>query len=381
LTETLEPLRAYKEDCVFLNGLSMGPTDSGSHPGGAQKLLTGVDGGHGESIDQYLARTVGSDRPHRHLYLGAMANHNASGDKHISYPTAGNSVPPEDNPLRAFERLFGTTAPPGGDPDGDRQRAMDISVIDGALAEIQALQAKLGEAEGRKLGLHLEALREVERRIKTDAAEHPGSEPESCTNPNLNTSSVDTNRLYEPDRFPSLLRLQIDLMVQAMACGLTRVGTIQASHHTSELIMSRFEGSEMFDAGFDMRSHQASHYGARHDAQRREFRDFVQQRRWFVQQFAYLLEQLKARPEGDGTMLDHSLVWMCTEVSDGNTHLHDNMPFVLAGRAGGRLSTGRLLQYDYERHSNLLVSMANAMGDPLRHFGQASSGPLSGLLG
>jgi hypothetical protein len=77
-------------DCVFLHGLSMGGTDEGSHPGGAKKLLTGVDGGNGESVDQYLARTVGRDAPFRHLYLGAMATqNNASGDKFISYPSAG----------------------------------------------------------------------------------------------------------------------------------------------------------------------------------------------------------------------------------------------------------------------------------------------------
>lgn len=92
----LMPLDRLKQHCVFLNGLSMGQTDAGSHPGGAEKLLTGVDGGNGESIDQYLSRTVGAGSPWRHLYLGAMANqNNASGDKHIVYPSAGQTIPPE----------------------------------------------------------------------------------------------------------------------------------------------------------------------------------------------------------------------------------------------------------------------------------------------
>ena len=78
-------------------------------------------------------------------------------------------------------------------------------------------------------------------------------------------------------------------------------------------------------------------------------------------------------------MLDTSLVVLCSEVSDGNTHSHDNMPFVLAGRAGGAISTGRLLQYNYVRHSNLLSGIAHAMGQPTC-FGQDCSGPLSGLL-
>jgi hypothetical protein len=106
----------------------------------------------------------------------------------------------------------------------------------------------------------------------------------------------------------------------------------------------------------------------------------VKQRRWWVSQFGYLLAQLKARPEGSGTMLDSSVILLCTEICDGNTHLHDNMPFVLAGRAGGAIKTGRLLQFDGVRHGNLLVSIAQAMGESLGSFGDASSGPLAGLL-
>ena len=169
-------------------------------------------------------------------------------------------------------------------------------------------------------------------------------------------------------------------MVQAMACGLTRVGVIQASHHTSELIMSRFANTEMFDPSFDMRSHQASHYGAAHDPAKREYRAFAQQVTWWVAQFAYLLDQLAARPEEDGTMLDYSLVLLCSEVADGNTHLHDDIPLVLAGGGGGTIRTGRFLDVGYRRHGDLFVAIANAMGDNITSFGDASAGPLPGLL-
>ena len=364
LPSQMEALRPHQSDCVFFNNLSSGPTDSGSHPGGAKKLLTAVDGGGGESIDQHLARTVGQSAPHRHLYLGVMANHNnASGDKHISYVGPGQSVAPEDSPARAFERLFSAGAPSGGPTQVDPRQSM----IDGVRAELSALQARLGDVEQSKLSLHLEALREVEGRIQSAgmAASCSGAAPGD-------------GALYEPERFPELMRQQIDVMVSAMACGMTKVGVLQASHHTSELIMSRFAGTEMHDPSFDMRSHQASHYGPRHDENHREFRDYTAQRRWFVAQFAYLLEQLKARPEGESTMLDHSLVLLCSEVSDGNTHSHDNLPFVLAGRGGG-LRTGRLIQPGYARHADLLVSIARAMGSDINRFGQNSSGPLAGL--
>ena len=370
LSPQLEPLGARKADCVFLRGLTMGPADQGSHPGGAKKLLTAVDGGFGEGVDHLLARTVGQDAPFRHLYLGAMANAgNASGDKHISYPSPGQTITPQDDPRAAFELLFGagTMGQGGGGPD-----PAQVTVIDGVLDDMSALRAQVGDAERAKLDLHLEALREVEKRIKAGPAG-------TCDDPAVDFSAV-TGDLYDPAAFPAILRAQTDLMVEAMACGLTRVGVLQASNHTSELIMSRFMGSEMYDPGFDMRSHQASHYGPKHDPAKREYSDYLAQRRWWVARFAYLLDQLAARPDGDGTMLDTSLVLLCTEVCDGNTHLHDDMPFVLAGRAGGALATGRVLDYPGQRHAGLLAAVARAMGADLQHFGDTQTPPLDGLL-
>jgi len=375
LPEVLSPLAAFKSECVFFRGLSMGGTDSGSHPGGTKKLLTAFDGGYGESIDQYLARTVGSNAPYRHLYLGAMANqNNASGDKHISYPSAGQSITPEDNPRKAFDLLFGSIAGSGSTPEVDPTKA---TIIDGVIDDVETLRSQLGAIEQSKLDMHLESLREVEKRIKGGGVVPTAS----CENPSVDTTGFTDGELYKDEKFPSLLKAQIDVMVLAMACGLTKVGVIQGSQHTSELIMSRFPGTEMYTPNFDMRSHQASHYGASHDYAKPEFQAFVLQCKWWVEQFAYLLGELQKRPEDGGTMLDNSIVVLCTEVCDGNTHLHDDMPFILAGRAGGAISPGRLLQYNYERHGKLFVSIANAMGDGLQAFGDASSGPLPGLVG
>jgi hypothetical protein len=376
-----QPLAAHASECVFLNGLTMGPADSGSHPGGAKKLLTAVDGGNGASIDQVLASTVGADAPFRHLYLGAHANvSGATGDKHISYVGPGQSVGPEDDPRKAFDLLFGGAAEPA--PDGRRPEGPDpveVSVIDGVLAEMESVRARLGGAEKPKLDLHLEALREVEKRIKTPGT---GGGPGGvlCEAPSIDTTGVDDDTIYDPAHFPDVLRAQTDLMVLAMACGLTRVGVIQASQHTSELLMSRFPGTPMYDPGFDMRSHQASHYGPAHDFGKKEFDAFVKQRVWWVERFAYLLDRLQSLPEDDGTMLDHSIVVLCTEVCDGNTHLHDDMPFVVAGRASGAISTGRLLHTGGRRHADLWISLANAMGHAIGSFGDVSSGPIPGLV-
>lgn len=382
LPAVLAPLAPFKDDCVFLNGLSMGPTDAGSHPGGAKKLLTAVDGGQGQSIDQVLAKSVGSDAPWQHLYLGCGANaNNASGDKHISYASPGQSIAPNDDPLDAFNLLFGSPTPPMGGTGGGGPMVdpVKVSVVDGILDDMSRMQARLGNVEKSKLALHLEALREVEKRIKGMGTTTPPPSA-SCTMPSLDTSGFAPSELYSPSKFPAVLRAQMDLMIEAMACGLTRVGTIQASQHTSDLVMSQFPNTPMYDPSFDMRSHQASHYGASHDFTKREFKAFVQQCTWWVSQFAYLIQELAARPEGNGTMLDNSLVLLCTEVCDGNTHNHDDMPMILAGRGGGRVSTGRLLDYGGYRHGGLFTSIAQAMGSGMQTFGDVGAGALPGLV-
>jgi hypothetical protein len=371
LSKQLEPLAPFKDDCVFLRGLTLGSFGENNHGEGAKKLLTGVDGGNGQSLDQFLAQTAGAGSPWHHLYLGAMSKQNKdtprSADAYVSYPSAGQSIVPEDNPLTAFNALFGGAG--GGKPGQSQPDPADVSVIDGVLDDMKSLQARLGNVEKAKLDMHLEALRETEKRIKQVG----GPAPASCDSPAA--PAVDEASLYKDATFPDTLRAQMDLMVLAMACGLTKVGTLQASYHTSELIMSRFPGTEMSSPN-DMRSHQASHYG---QAGSDLFGAYVKQIRWWMSQLAYLLDALKKRPDGDATMLDTSLVLLCTEVSDGNSHSHHDMPFILAGRANGRLSTGRALAFDNVRHSNLLASIAQAMGQNVC-FGQECSGPLSGLL-
>lgn len=383
LPPQLVDLAPFKQHCVFLNGLTMGPTDSGSHPGGARKLLTAVDHGNGQSIDVVLGNSVGSGKPHHRVYLGAQATvNNASGDKYISHVAPGATVPPEDNPLNAFGWLLGgTVVDTGGGPSGPNPLHLrQLDILDTAWADLKGLQTRMGTADKAKLDIHLGALEEVQGKLQLLVDTPPPTEPPAAECSSLDALGITPSVLSEPEWFPKVLQVQTDLMVQAMACGQTRVGVIQGSHHTSELIMSRFEDTEMHDPNYDMRSHQASHYGATHDPNKLEFSAFEQQRRWWVQQFAYLLQQLQARPEDEGTMLDYSVVVLCSEVSDGNTHSHDNMPLVVAGGGGGMISGGRLLEHWGMRHANLWVAVAQAMGHDINSFGEWSSGPLPGLL-
>ncbi|MFO0755301.1 MAG: DUF1552 domain-containing protein [Byssovorax sp.] len=381
LSAQLEPLSAFKNDCVFLKGLTLGLSD-GSHDDGAQKLLTNVFGGKGESLDHYLAYSPAGDAPYRHLYLGAMALRDNSSSKGISYPGYGgggnNGVPltPQDNPRQVFESIF--NAPAGGGMGGQTGAPdpVKVSVIDGVLADMNALKADLGAVEGQKLDAHLAALREVEKRIKGDGTMNVPP-PATCKSPLVDMSQfndADCTMSYADDKFPFILKAQIDVMVLAMACGQSKVGLLQASHHTAnELDMAMFPNTEMAMLHQHMRSHEASHNSQK---------DHIAQRRWFMTQFAYLLDRLKSTPEpgGSGTMLESSLVLACSEIASGPQHTHWNMPFVLAGGAGGAVKTGRLLQYNDMSHGALLVSIAQAMGQNINGFGEWNGGGLPGLL-
>ena len=364
-----QSLFPFKDKCVYFNGVTMGPTDAGSHPGGAQKLLTAADHANSASIDQVLARALGVPL----LYLGVMANEG------ISYPAAGTApAAPENNPRAAFDRLFpggatpNPTTPPGAaDADGP-------SILDTVLADMNDMSRTWGPVEKTKLDLHMSALRDLERKVKAIPGADAGTgTPGACANPRL--GAYDVNAMNAPANFPAILRAQTDLMVQAMACNLTRVGLLQCSVHTSELNMAAFPGTPMFIPNYYLGSHKASHYGTTHNEQDELFRAFHQQVRWWVDQFAYLVQSLASRPEDGGTMLDHSLVLLCTEVCDGNTHNHDNMPFVLAGGGGGTVRTGQLLSSSDAPHAAVYAAIAQAMGKPMK-FGQANAEPLAGLL-
>ena len=364
----IEPLVPWKNSCIFFRGLTSGPTDDGSPPGAAKKLLTAVDHGGGESIDQFLGRTVGHNAPWRNLYLGVQANYNnASGDKHIVYPAANTTMSPQDNPAQAFQDLFGSYTPSSEqqtEPTYNR-RAEILAALE---EEARTLRQSLGGIEKDKLDYHISSIQELSTRF--DSTEETASTGESCIAPYLDTSSI--GNLYDPGSFPAICKAQMDLTILAMECNMTKVATIQLSHHTSELIMSRFSGSEMYDPNYDMRSHQASHYGSNHNWDSREFTAFVQQRKWFVQQYVYLLEQLHARPEGSGTMLDNSIVVLCSEVADGNTHSHYDLPIIISGGGGGSIRGGRLLSMENQSHGDLWAGLAHAMGEPIASFGSGS---------
>jgi hypothetical protein len=353
-----------KQDYLFLRGVRMVYGDEGSHPGGAKKALTGKKDAAGMSLDRYLAKKVGGIAKFPHLHLGSLATARRDETTSISYDDAHVPIYPEDNPATAYDRVFGGYSG-GGGGGGTSGSNKKKSILDGAVSDLNSLSAQLGGAEKSKLDLHLQALRDVESRLQDSIVVG------SCSVPSF--PGFDGGKVAVDDECPNILKLQMDLMVNAMACGLTKVGTLQLSRHTSEMVMN-FAGTQW------KRSHEVSHYG---DAGSDNAKYFVKQRAWVASQIQYLVDQLKARPEpgGQGSMLDHSIVFCFSEVADGNVHNHDDMPYLLAGGGGGALKPGRIVQYNNEPHTNLLVSLAQAMGDNITRFGDESTGALGRLAG
>lgn len=363
LSPLMEELRSFTNQLIFLNGITMDPHGvvQNQHIPGAQRLLTG---GGDRSIDSLLG-TYRSTKPWANIYLGVQCSQNPPAPaQFLSSPLPGVYTPPLENPIEAFCEIFHHST---ANSSCYSFTAEDLSLIDQSIADLERFRNTLPNRESTKLEYHLESLDQLRRRF-------------SYVYSNQGLPSLSDNlfmeELHNPIAFPYILKAQSDIMISAMEMGLTDVGFIQCSRHTSPLSMGNF--SEAIPSlEWRISSHDASHYGKPSDFSNLRFQIYFEQRRWFVQQYRYLLQELHSRREDDGTMLDHTLVVAMSEISDGNTHSLDNMPFLLAG---GGLRGGRVLNYDDVSHCDLWISIAKAMGHDLEGFGQHSSGILPGLL-
>lgn len=374
LSAMTEPLARVKQHCVFLDGLDMF-SGGATHEGGMAKVLTGVGP---QSLDVYLGQQFASETPHASVQLGIGANFQ-DGSGSMSYIGEGQQVKADDDPLHAFDRLFGEVA---ADPSAGEAALLTRrrrSVLDTALADLQALQRSLGSSEREKLDVHLDSLRELERRLTDTTAA-------ACDVSSFNRGGyVNIRTDYYPDTYEKeenvrvVGELQMDLSVRALSCNITRVASIQWSHAVSP--------THILETGVASNNHDASHYGSPDTSMAA---DFTTLKRWFLERVADLIERLQATPDGDGqTLLDNTVLLLCSELGDSNKHDHQRVPFVVAGRAGGQIETGRFLDFrgrgkdgDNETHTKLLVSIARAMGQPIDRFGYTGhgTGPLPGLL-
>lgn len=370
LPEMSAPLAAVQEHCVFLKGLDM-YSGGATHEGGIRKVLTGVGP---VSLDVFLGQKLQGDAPFASVQLGVAANfENGSGS--MSFTGTGQEVKPDDNPINAFGRMFGG-ATQSDDAAALMAKKRKKSILDGALADLAAIRADLAGPEKAKLDTNLDSLREVEKRL--DGAVPLGCSPSGWNPSGFSISSTDYYpKTYDKEEnFGTVGRLQTDLAVLALGCDVTRSVGLMWSHPVSP---TRITGT-----GASLGNHDASHFGSVGSP---AAKDFVRLKRWFAQRFAELIQSLAARPYGGSTLLDHTLVLLCTELGDSNAHDHKSVPFVLAGGGAAGLKTGRFLDFTgkgsggtNEAHSKLLVSIARLAGVSIDTFGYSGHGT-GGLAG
>jgi hypothetical protein len=253
----------------------------------------------------------------------------------------------ERNPQVVFERLFGD-----GSTNEERaaRRAQALSLLDAVSDQIRDLERELPGADRARLDAFLTEVREIERRI-----EKAGSR----ASPDLD---IPPRPPGIPEDIEEHIKLMMDLKVLAWQADITRVTTFQLA---SELSNTVYPASGIRDA-FHILSH--------HSHVEENKAKFAVLNRYHVGLLAYLLEKLDALPDGDGSLLDNSMVLYGSGMSDGNEHNHGPLPIVLAGGAGGALAGGRHLRHEPDTTmSNLLLAMLHKLGIEQESFGDSTS--------
>jgi len=289
--------------------------------------------GGGPSIDQLIAQRVGGDTPFAYLYA---TTESGAARGRLSYRAVRENVPPIAEPEVVFDRMFAGLDV--GSTEIAALHAQRRSVFDVNRAEVSALRARLAAEERYKLDAHLTHLEALEARIASERA------MAACTTPAL---------LHDAD--PDYLRRgrqHMDLMVTALACDLTRVAFLE------------WDGARTIHSwlGIDRPHHDYSHYMAGLSTAENDDR-LIRIGTWYAEQLAYFLGRLDEVTEGDRTLLDNTVVlWTSEHKASGGSHGRRDVPFLLAGSAGGYFRTGRMIDYAGRAHNDLYVSICNAMG-------------------
>lgn len=375
LGKILEPFAAYKDRLLIARGVdstvAMDPTNNGGpHQRGigalftGQKLLTGQfkDGcgsaagwADGPSIDQIVAQNIGTNTAFASLELGVRANINDVQGR-ISYNASGSPLPPTNDPVASYERLFlrGMPLDPS-DPNSKSQ-----AILDAVKDQVKLLQGKVGYDDRVTLQRHLALVEDLERRLSTGGGT-------SCEPP-VAPDAIDPDSEMTMSQ---VSRLQLDLLAHAFSCDLTRVASVQYSTGFNQM---RYPWIDDMGEG-----HALSHSG---DSSTEAWDAFSSRVRWHAEEIAYFMDRLAEIPEGDGTALDNTLILWGSEITRGNSHALTDIPYVLLGNAGGSIASGRSISFDAASSCDYLRTVLLALGIEAPTFGHPdhTSGVLSGIL-
>ena len=364
----LQPMMPFREDFVFLRGLfnEQARKHQSAHLGRIPNLLSGGwvstdqdDIRCGRTMDQVLAREIGHQTAVPSLVLGIEPTELRLEDglsmlygSCISWTSETKPATKEIYPARVFDLLIGDA----------QARRIDRSILDQVLADANTLKGQLAGDDRGKLEEYLESIRDIEQRLDR-AADDQRLEG---WRPTLTTANMPRPTDALPQDVPTHMKLMLDLIVLAFQMDKTRIATCMLNNDLSQM-----------NFGFLPGVRGSLHLDLTHNGRDPELEAmYLKTNQYHVQQFAYLVDRLKKIDEGGQSLLDSSLLLCCSNLFDGDKHEADEMPMLLAGRGGGSLETGRVLDYlthgdENRRACSLYLSVMDRMGVHLDQFGDA----------
>ncbi len=350
-----KPLEAYRDYVTILSGLharcaeappGQSPADhwvaSAFMSANKPRRTAGADLYNGTTIDQLIAKKIGQDNllPSMQLAVedpGAASSNCGEGyscaySNSISWSTPTTPLPMELNPQVVFERMFGDGSNP---KERAARRSRDRSILDSLTRSMTRLRNEISSSDRSRLDQFAEDVREIERRLQI------------AMKASMDAPTESTVPVGVPESFDQHIKLHFDLLALAFRADLTRVGT---------LIGARDLTNRFFpESGLTMSFHSGSHHGE--DVTR--LAAYAKMNQYHIKMLAHLVENLAKAHDGDGTLLDHSLILYGTNMGNSNQHLHYDVPHVLVGKASGKLDGGRHLAYPSKTvpTGNLLLSL------------------------
>jgi hypothetical protein len=355
----LEPLRDYitivsNTDARMAEAFTT-PEIGGDHFRASSVFLTqahpkqtmGSDLYVGTSFDQIYARQSGQDTAIPSMQLCIEAVDHAGGCEYnyscaytdaISWASPSEPLPMLRDPRAVFDTLFGAGATP---EDRARRRREDRSVLDNIVASIDRLKRTLGSADQARLTNYLDDVRAIERRIQNVEAANRSGE----------TRELPGAPVGVPDSYEEHVKLMFDLQAVALASNITRVFAFKLSRDVSGRVFPQ--------TGVTTGFHNASHHNERPE----RILDFAKINKYHISLVPYFLDRLKRTPDGDGNLLDHTLIVYGSPMGNPNVHNHKRCPLFLAGKAGGRIKGGlHVKAADGTPMANVFLTLAHALG-------------------
>ena len=365
LMPIMKPLEPFRDSLVVVSNLCRAGGDvAGDHAVSSAGWMSGVlakrteaeDVRVGTTVDQIIARQIGQETPFPSLEVatedftgyvgGCVPGYSCAYMNTVSWTSATTPQPMEINPRVVFERMFGRA----GTPDQRRARMQgDKSILDSITSETTKLQTVLGASDRARLGEYLDDIREIERRIQRTEARNGGD-----------VTSIDAP-LGVPESFQDHVALMFDLLTVAYQADLTRVFTFMLARELSNRTYANLDLSE---------PHHAISHHANDPA---KVAAHTKINTYHVTLFVKFLEKLRATPDGDGSLLDHSLIFYGGGMGEGNGHSPYPMSIIAVGSGAGQLQGNRhVIAGDRTPIANYWLTVANKFGCPVESLGESN---------